>query len=77
MTAFPPDHRPGHDAGSLRTGLLRAATIFGLLALIAGWMGIIGNAGTAVAVAKFLFFVCLLIFMLLLTLAIIVGKRLR
>jgi uncharacterized membrane protein YtjA (UPF0391 family) len=74
MTAHPPDRSTGHDVTSLRTALVRAASVFALLALFSAWVGTIGNAGTASTVAKLLFFLSLVFFMILLTFAIIVGK---
>ena len=78
MTAYPPDGRkPADVTASLRMGMLRAATIFAVLGVSAGWLGIVGKAGTAVAIAKLLSFAFVLFFVILLTFGIIVGKRLR
>ena len=62
---------------SLKIGMLRAATIFAVLGVFAGWLGIVGKAGTAVVIAKLLSFTFVLVFVILLTFGIIVGKRLR
>jgi len=56
---------------SLRVSLLRAASAFGLLAVFFACVGTIGSAG----IAKLFFFLCLVMFMVLLTFAIIVGQR--
>jgi uncharacterized membrane protein YtjA (UPF0391 family) len=54
--------------------LIRAGSVFGLLALFFAWMG---KAGIAVIVAKLFFFLCLVMFMVLLTLGIILGPKRR
>ena len=81
MTAHPPGRRTKHDLDdvilSLRVGMSRAATIFGLLALLAGWVGIIGMPGTAASIAKLLCFISVVMFALLLTLGIIIRKDRR
>ena len=73
MTAHPPDRRTNHEA-PLRMSLIRAGSVFGLLALFFAWMG---KAGIAVIVAKLFFFLCLVMFMVLLTLGIILGPKRR
>jgi uncharacterized membrane protein YtjA (UPF0391 family) len=63
------------DGNPLKMSLVRAASIFGLLALFFAWMGTTGNAGIAVTVAKLFFFLCLIMFLALLTFAIIGSAR--
>jgi len=77
MTAPPLDRRTNHEVTPLRMSLVRASSVFGLLALFFAWMGSIGHVGIAVTVAKLFFFLCLVMFMVLLTFAIIVGQRRR
>ena len=78
MTAHPPDGRkPADVTTSLRMGMLRAAAIFAVLGVLAGWLGIVGKAGTILAIAKLLSFAFVLVFVILLTFASIVGRRLR
>ena len=60
---------------SLKMGMLKFAIAFGILAVVAAAVGGTDFAGTAVAIAKLVFFICLVIVPVLLTFAIVVGKR--
>ena len=55
--------------------MLRWALIFAVVAIIAGLLGFTGIAGTSMAIAKTLFFVFLLIFVVLLLAGLFVGRR--
>ena len=55
--------------------MFRYAIIFAIIALIAGALGFTGIAGAAATIAKVLFFICLTIFVILLAIAIFVGKK--
>jgi uncharacterized membrane protein YtjA (UPF0391 family) len=66
-----------HSAALMRsTGMLKYAIIFALIALIAGALGFTGVAGASATIAKILFFVCMVIFLILLAIAVFVGKKL-
>ncbi len=55
--------------------MFKWAIIFAIVALIAGTLGFTGVAGTAAAIAKVLFFICLTIFLLLVIAGVWIGKR--
>jgi uncharacterized membrane protein YtjA (UPF0391 family) len=57
--------------------MLKYAIIFTVIALIAGALGFTGVAGAAASIAKILFFVCTVFFLILLAIAVFVGKKLR
>jgi len=56
--------------------MFRYAIIFALIALVAGALGFTGVAGASAAIAKGLFFICLVIFVTLLAVAMFIGKKL-
>ena len=68
MTAHPPGR-------SLKMGMVMCAIIFAVIAVVARAVSVTEYAVTAVAIAKLVFFICLVIVPVLLTFAIIVGKR--
>jgi len=55
--------------------MLKWALIFAVIALIAGGLGFTGVAGAAAGVAKLLFFICAVGFVLFLALGAFVGKK--
>jgi uncharacterized membrane protein YtjA (UPF0391 family) len=55
--------------------MLRWAFIFLAIGLIAGLLGFTGVAGTSIAIAKTLFFVFLVIFLVLLLAGLTVARR--
>jgi uncharacterized membrane protein YtjA (UPF0391 family) len=55
--------------------MLKWALIFAVVAIIAGLLGFTGIAGTSMAIAKTLFFVFLVIFVVLLLAGLLVGRR--
>ena len=55
--------------------MLRWALIFLVIGLVAGLLGFTGIAGTSIAIAKTLFFVFILIFLVLLILGMTVARR--
>jgi uncharacterized membrane protein YtjA (UPF0391 family) len=55
--------------------MLRWALIFLIIGLVAGIFGFTGVEGAAVSIAKTLFFLFLVIFVVLLVLGLTVGKR--
>jgi uncharacterized membrane protein YtjA (UPF0391 family) len=55
--------------------MLKWALIFAVVAIIAGSLGFTGIAGTSMAIAKTLFFVFLVIFVVLLLAGLFVGRR--
>lgn len=56
--------------------MLKWALIFLVVALIAGLLGFTGIAGTSIAIAKTLFFIFIVIFVVLLLAGLFVGRRL-
>ena len=56
--------------------MLRLAFLFLILGLIAGVLGFTGIAGASFAIAKFLFFIFLLIFAVLLIAGLTLARRL-
>ena len=54
--------------------MLRWALIFLVIGLIAGILGFTGIAGTSIAIAKALFFVFMVIFLVLLVAGLAVGR---
>jgi uncharacterized membrane protein YtjA (UPF0391 family) len=56
--------------------MLRLAFLFLILGLIAGVLGFTGIAGASFAIAKFLFFIFLLIFVVLLIAGLTLARRL-
>jgi uncharacterized membrane protein YtjA (UPF0391 family) len=55
--------------------VLRWALIFAVVAVIAGLLGFTSIAGTSMAIAKTLFFVFLVIFLVLLLAGLFVGRK--
>jgi uncharacterized membrane protein YtjA (UPF0391 family) len=55
--------------------MLRWAVIFLVIALVAGLLGFTGVAGASIAIAKTLFFIFLVIFLVLLIAGFTVGRR--
>jgi uncharacterized membrane protein YtjA (UPF0391 family) len=55
--------------------MLKWALIFLVIALIAGLLGFTGIAGTSMAIAKTLFFIFLVIFLVLLLTGLFVGRK--
>ncbi|HJR56985.1 MAG TPA: DUF1328 domain-containing protein [Rhizomicrobium sp.] len=55
--------------------MLRWALIFLIIGLVAGIFGFTGVEGAAVSIAKTLFFLFLVIFLVLMVLGLTVGKR--
>ena len=55
--------------------MLKWALIFLVIGLIAGLLGFTGLAGTSIAIAKTLFFVFLVIFLVLLVLGLTAARR--
>lgn len=55
--------------------MLRWAFIFLVIGLLAGLLGFTGIAGTSIAIAKTLFFVFMVIFLVLLLAGLTVGRR--
>ena len=55
--------------------MLKWALIFLVIGLIAGLLGFTGVAGTSIAIAKTLFFVFLVIFLVLLGLGLLAARR--
>jgi uncharacterized membrane protein YtjA (UPF0391 family) len=55
--------------------LLKWALVFLIIGLIAGLLGFTGVAGTSIAIAKTLFFIFLVIFLVLLLLGLTVARR--
>jgi uncharacterized membrane protein YtjA (UPF0391 family) len=55
--------------------MLRWALIFAVIALIAGLLGFTTIAGTSMAIAKTLFFIFLVIFLVLLVLGLSAGRK--
>lgn len=55
--------------------MLRWAFIFLAIGLVAGLLGFTGIAGTSIAIAKFLFFIFLAIFLVLLIAGLTVARR--
>jgi uncharacterized membrane protein YtjA (UPF0391 family) len=55
--------------------MLRWALIFLVIGLIAGLLGFTGIAGASIAIAKTLFFVFIIIFLVLLILGLTVARR--
>ena len=54
--------------------MLRWALIFAVVALIAGLLGFTTIAGTSMAIAKTLFFIFVVIFLVLLVLGLLAGR---
>jgi len=55
--------------------MLRWALIFLVIGLVAGLLGFTGVAGASIAIAKTLFFVFIVIFLVLLILGLTVARR--
>ena len=55
--------------------MLRWALIFLVVGLIAGLLGFTGIAGTSIAIAKTLFFIFMVIFLVLLVAGLTVGRK--
>jgi uncharacterized membrane protein YtjA (UPF0391 family) len=55
--------------------MLKWALIFLVIALIAGALGFTGVAGASIAIAKTLFFIFLVIFLVLLVAGLVIGRR--
>jgi uncharacterized membrane protein YtjA (UPF0391 family) len=56
-------------------GLLKWALIFFVVALIAALFGFTGIAGGAMDIARILFFIFLVVFLVLLVMGLFVGKK--
>jgi uncharacterized membrane protein YtjA (UPF0391 family) len=59
----------------MESGMLRWALIFLVIGLIAGVLGFTGVAGASIAIAKTLFFIFILIFLVLLIAGLTVARR--
>jgi uncharacterized membrane protein YtjA (UPF0391 family) len=55
--------------------MLRWALIFAIIDIIAGLLGFTGIAGTSMAIAKTLFFIFLVIFVVLLLAGLFIGRK--
>jgi uncharacterized membrane protein YtjA (UPF0391 family) len=55
--------------------MLKWALIFLVVGLVAGLLGFTGIAGTSIAIAKFLFFIFIAIFLVLLVLGLTAARR--
>jgi uncharacterized membrane protein YtjA (UPF0391 family) len=55
--------------------MLKWALIFLVVGLVAGLLGFTGIAGTSIAIAKTLFFIFMVIFLVLLIAGLAVGRR--
>ena len=55
--------------------MLRWAVIFLVIALVAGLLGFSGVAGASIAIAKTLFFIFLVVFLVLMIAGFTVGRR--
>ncbi len=55
--------------------MLKWAVIFLVIGLIAGVLGFTGIAGASIGIAKFLFFLALAIFLVLLVLGMTIAKK--
>lgn len=55
--------------------MLKWALIFLMVGLVAGLLGFTGIAGTSIAIAKTLFFIFMVIFLVLLIAGLAVGRR--
>jgi uncharacterized membrane protein YtjA (UPF0391 family) len=55
--------------------MLRWALIFLVIGLIAGALGFFGVAGASIAIAKTLFYIFIVIFLVLLIAGLVVGRR--
>ena len=55
--------------------MLKWALIFAVVALIAGGLGFTGMAGAAAGIAKILFFLCVVGFLVFLALGIMAGRK--
>ena len=78
MTTHPPQRRTGiewdHAIRSFKKCMFTCALVFALIALIAGALGFGDISHPTVAVAKIVFFICVVMFALLLTFGMIVRK---
>jgi uncharacterized membrane protein YtjA (UPF0391 family) len=63
------------DLEDMENGMLRWALAFLVIGLIAGILGFTGVAGASIAIAKTLFFVFILIFLVLLIAGLTVARR--
>jgi uncharacterized membrane protein YtjA (UPF0391 family) len=64
-----------HDFEALETAMLRWAVIFLVIGLIAGLLGFTGVAGASIAIAKTLFFIFMVIFLVLLIAGLTMARR--
>jgi uncharacterized membrane protein YtjA (UPF0391 family) len=55
--------------------VLKWALIFLVVGLVAGLLGFTGIAGTSIAIAKTLFFIFMVIFLVLLIAGLVAGRR--
>jgi uncharacterized membrane protein YtjA (UPF0391 family) len=55
--------------------MLKWALIFLVVGLVAGLLGFTGIAGTSIAIAKTLFFIFMVIFLVLLIAGLAIGRR--
>jgi uncharacterized membrane protein YtjA (UPF0391 family) len=72
QAAFPSHHPSFPD---LEFDMLKWALIFAVVALIAGGLGFTGVAGAAAGIAKLLFFVFVVGFLLFLALGVFAGRK--
>jgi uncharacterized membrane protein YtjA (UPF0391 family) len=63
------------DFEILETAMLRWAVIFLVIGLIAGLLGFTGVAGASIAIAKTLFFIFMVIFLVLLIAGLTMARR--
>lgn len=78
MNAHPPQRRTGiewnHAIRSLKRGMFGCAFVFAFIALIAAVLGFADIPHATVAVAKIAFFICVVMFALMLTFGIIIRN---
>jgi len=68
-------HFHGDDTRPLRAGMFLAAVIVGVVAMISYALAATGTGAITVGLSKLILFLCGVIFAILLTFAIIVGKK--
>lgn len=75
------DHRNSQELdpmlSSFRMAMFGAAAVFSLVGLLVGWIALAQTTGNAAAIAALVIFVCSVLCALLLTFAVIIGKRLK
>jgi uncharacterized membrane protein YtjA (UPF0391 family) len=55
--------------------MIKWAIVFAIISIVAGLFGFTGIAADSAAIAKILFFIALAIFVVLLVLGVVVGKK--